>query len=759
METEGPSEQIIRFGVYEVDLRAGEVLKNGSRIKLQEKPFQVLALLLERPGEVITREQLRQRLWPDVNVDFEHSLSTAIKKLRDALDDSADTPRFIETRPGRGYRFIYPVETKEEVSPAQTRFRPLWLAGLATVVLLAAAASYFFLAAPALTESDYILLTDFVNTTGDPVFDGTLKQALAVKLGESPFLNVFPERKVQETLPLMNLSPDEPVTLAVARDICQREDIKAILTGAIASLGSQYVITLNAEDCLSGDSLAREQVEAAGKEKVLAAFDGATSSLRGKLGESLSSIQKLDTPLEQATTSSLEALRALTLGDVLRGKGKVRESIPFFKRAIELDPDFALAYARLGNQYSQSGQSELAREARTKAFELRGRVSEKERFYIEGQYFSFVTGEIEKSIEAYESWTHTYPRDWVPYNNLSGQYGAVGQLAKALQAAQEALRLHTDSWHPYASAAGALQQLNRFDEAKEVLERGLAHLGEWEYAHTRLYTIAFLRSDREAMQRHLAALKGTNAEPRSWSLQSQTAAFSGKLEEARKLNQRVVDDAQRRNLASFAAGFASAQAWLEAEFGNRQRASEQATIALDMARNGRTLLNAASALAGSGHPDRAETLLDELGQQFPTNTLFQAVTLPTWQAVLETQRGNPASAIELLQSAAPYERGSLAPIYYRGHAYLALGEGAEAAAEFQKILDRRGINPLSILHPLARLGLARAYTLAGDTTRSRKHYQVFLTLWKEADPDIPILQEAQAEYARLQESEASVPAN
>ena len=740
--------RVVRFGVFEVDLRAGELRRSGVKIKLQEQPFQILALLLERPGDVVTREEIQKKLWPaDTFVDFEHSLNAAVKRLREALGDSADNPRFVETLPRRGYRFIYPVEGRDRAS--HTWQVALALAALG--VLLAGAASFFyFQRAQALTESDYILLTDFVNTTGDPVFDGTLKQALAVKLEESPYLNIFPERRVEETLRLMERPPDEPVTQAIGREICGRQGIKGMVLGEISPLGSHYVITLNAVNCQTGDSLGRGQVEATNKEEVLGALGQATSSLRRTLGESLSSIQQLDTPLEQATTQSLEALKWFSLGDAQRTRGKQAESIPFYKRAIEMDSNFALAYARLGTVYGNLFETERGTEYQKKAFELRDRVSERERLYISASYYDSVTGEIEKANETYELWKQTYPRDALPYNNLAWNYGVMGQSEKALAEAQEALRLDPNKSFHYGNTALGFMSLNRVEEAKKILERARTQLGEDVVEHQWIfYQLAFLQGDRAAMRRHVELTAGKHAEPFMLAFEGATAAYAGKLKEARELFRRAVDLALRNKYKEGAATIASWAAGLEAALGNSQQARERASAAIAIADSREALESAAVALALAGATRQAQALVGELAERFPNDTLMNAVSLPNARAAIELQRGNPAKAIELLEAAAPYERRNLVTISLRGQAYLRAGEGTEAVAEFQKIMDMRGVWPNGLEHVLAHLSLARAYALTGETTKSRRAYEDFFELWKDADPDIPILQEAKAEYAKL----------
>ncbi|MCH7986712.1 MAG: tetratricopeptide repeat protein, partial [Acidobacteria bacterium] len=633
-------------------------------------------------------------------------------------------------------------------------------AGVATMLaavalLLAAAVFWQFRSAQALTESDFILLTDFVNTTGDSVFDGTLKQALAIKLEESPFLNIVPDQRVREALRLMDRSPDQRITGTVGQEICLRENIKAMMTGQIAPLGSRYVLTLSAVNCATGDSLAREQVEAESKEEVLSALGSAASRLRGKLGESLASIEALDTPLEQATTTSLEALKAFTLGAEQRAKGIEEESIPLFKRAIELDPNFAVAYARLGAVYGNMGEWENAIEYKKKAFQLKDRVSEPEKLYITAHYYGTVTGEIDKEVETYQLWKRTYPRDWTPPNNLAVLYGDTGEHDKRIEEARAALRLEPNYPFPYANLGFGYLDLNRFAEAKAVFEDAVAQGRDDTVIHIGLYILAFLEMNQEAMQRQVDWAKGKPGEAVMLSLQAGAAEYSGKLQEAGKLQQRSMQLARRLGRVENAARTAAFQALTEASLGNYQNARRQAEAALAIAPASNVQKIAALALAWAGDVARAQALADDLGQRFPTDTLLNARALPTIRAAIEIQRGNPARAVELLETASLYELGGgpgnlgRASIYIRGQAYLRLGKGDEAALEFQKILDHPGLAALGPLRPFAHLGLARAHALAGDTAGARRAYQDFLALWKDADPDIPILQEAKAEYAQL----------
>jgi DNA-binding winged helix-turn-helix (wHTH) protein/tetratricopeptide (TPR) repeat protein len=761
--------------MFSIDLDAGELRKQGHRIRLQEQPFQVLAMFLERPGEVVTREELHKGLWPaDTFVDFDHGLNIAINKLREALGDSAEEPRFIETLPRRGYRFIAKVDGAEpqEASSSPVLFARrgarLWISVLAT----AAAITVLFVAvrwihlrrAQALTERDSILLADFANTTGESAFDGTLKQALAVHLGQSPFLNIFPEERARQTLRYMGRSPDEPVTASVARQICERQGIKALLAGSISSLGSHYVVALEAVNCRTGDSLAREQIEVASKEEVLRGLGNSASRLREKLGESLSLIQKFDAPIEQATTSSLDALKTFTLGEEQRARGLDSKSIPFFKHSIELDPNFALAYARLGQIYMNLGEGDLGLEHAKKAFELRERVSGREKLYIASHYYDSVTGEIDKAIETYEIWTRTYPRDWLAHCNLAFAYDGVGEYERAVEAAQEALRLSPGSSFPHEILAQASMHLNRFGEAKAICERAIAEKHDSPYIHVVLYTIAFVDRDRAAMLRESEwAMGKPGSKGPMLHVQALGAAALGQLQRARELFDRAVEEAQRDGLKEYAASIAAREALTEAEFGNYRQARERATAALAMARGKSIDAPASLALVRSGDTHRAQALIDEIARRSPLDTEVNKVILPGVRAAVETKRSNPVKAIELLRPAAPYELGSNANAsyhqlasataftvaYLRGEAYLQARAGTGAVAEFQKIVDHRGVGPVSPHYALAHLGLARAYALTGDTAKSRQAYEDFLDLWKDADPSIPILQEAKTEYVKV----------
>ncbi|MCA1603121.1 MAG: hypothetical protein LC776_16295 [Acidobacteria bacterium] len=619
-----------------------------------------------------------------------------------------------------------------------------------TTLLVAAASMVFYYSSGAevLTEKDTILLADFVNTTGDAVFDGTLKQALAVQLEQSPFLNIFSDQRVREALRFMNRSPDDRVTKDVAREICERQGLKAYLSGSISNLGSHYVITLEAVNAQTGDTLARQQVEAESKEQVLSTLGKAATKLREKLGESLASIQKYDAPIEQATTSSPEALKAFSLGDEQQDRGKVLEAIPFYKHAIELDPNFALAYARLSTVYNNSGRRELSIEYAQKAFELRERVSERERLFISSYYYNYATREIDKAIESLELWKRTYPRDFLPRDNLARQYNRTAQFEKAIAEAREAIRLNPNSASAYANLGSAFESLDRFDEAKAIYEQARAQ--GLDVFQGSLYWIAFVRGDQGAMRQQIDQMNGRPEEYRVPHWQAGTAGFYGQLRKVREFSNRSVELAMRWNLKELASAYASGDALRYAIVGDCQQVKDDTAKALAIGRTDISLMHNGTALAFCGELGQAQALTDELLRRNPKDTLVNDIWVPVLRASMEIRRGNSAQAIQLLQSARRYEGSDFSwPAYLRGLAYLQQRAGTEATTEFQKILDHRGWDAGSPLYALAHLGLARAAVLTGDTAKARKAYQDFFALWRDADADIPILPEARREYDKL----------
>ncbi len=628
-----------------------------------------------------------------------------------------------------------------------------YFAAVAVVIVAAAVAAFFYRrSSRSLTEKDSILLTDFVNTTGDAVFDGTLKQALAVQLEQSPYLNVFPQERVRDTLRFMGRSPDERLTPDLARDVCQREGIKAVLNGAISTIGIQYVVDVNAVNCLTGDSLAREQVQADKKEQVLGAVGKAASNLRGKLGESLASVQKFDAPVEEATTSSLEALKAFSLGETERAKGSELGAIPFYRRAVEIDPNFAVAYARLGQCYGNSGQSGPAIENTKQAFERRERTSELEKLYISTHYYDIVTGETDKAMEAYQLWKRTYPRDSIPTNNLSSGYAANGKYDQALPEALETVRLAPNEALSYQNLGGDYLGLNRFAEAKAVREKQIAANLDNAGDHAELYVIAFVESDTAAMQRQAEWARGKPDEFDMLQVVAEAAASRGKLQKAREVYGQAADVARRGKFEEIVARIMALHAGDEALVGNAAQARDRAAAALAVSRNRPTLVLSATAFAHAGDVTNATALADELSRRFPLHTYINSVWVPSIRAQIEIDRGNPANAIELLRAPSPYEFGwasRVTPNYVRGLAYLKARQGLEAASEFQKVLDHPGICQTAPECSLSHLQLGRARAISGDKTGARTAYQDFFALWKDADPDVPILKEAKAEYAKL----------
>jgi serine/threonine protein kinase/tetratricopeptide (TPR) repeat protein len=624
----------------------------------------------------------------------------------------------------------------------------------AAVLVLLAAAGLFFRSrtSQALTSKDSILLADFVNTTGDSVFDGTLKQALAVQLEQSPYLNIVPDETVRKALQFMGKSGNERVSGSVAREICERQNIKAMLAGSITTIGSTYVVALDAVNCRTGDSLAREQITASSKEAVLPAVGKAASGLRGKLGESLASIQKFDAPVTEATTASLDALKSYAAAEEARNQGSEVEVIPLLQRATELDPNFALAYARMGAVYSNIGESDRSQDSFKKAFDLKERVSERERYYISGHHYGSL-GDIEKEKETLELATKAYPNDESFSANLALQHNLFyGNFEQALQLANQAIRSAPGSPFGYIHAAFAHVALNRLEEAQSVLQRAVEMKADNLFIHNELFDVAYLKNEIAGMQQQLQWASGKPAEFLLLNSAASAAASHGQLRKARELLQRSVEKTRGMNLKGASANTLAQWAIIEAELGNAAEAKRLAASSSATAQGRDNLTTVAIALALAGDAKGAQQTIDGLNRRYPADTLLNRVSGPVVSAILSTNRGTPAAAIESLRTATPYEFGGaigMFPIYVRGLAYLRAKQGAEAAAEFQKFVDHPGIAPEFQEHSLANLGLARAAALTGEQAKARKAYQDFFALWKDADPDISVLKEAKAEYAKL----------
>jgi DNA-binding winged helix-turn-helix (wHTH) protein/tetratricopeptide (TPR) repeat protein len=802
MGTTGFKHAAVRtFGPFAFHPDSGELARNGSRVRLQPQPALVLVLLTDRPGELISREEIYRAVWgEDTHVDFEQSLNYCVRQIRSALRDDADHPTYLETVPKRGYRFLCPVAIEAstgngsnaasiEASPSEpsdevlaiereigtTHWKSARAAFLLCGVLVVMAVSAILwrnhrLKAASLRASDTVVLADFANSTGDAVFDDALKTALNVSLRQSPFLKVMPDSQVAATLQLMTRPADTRLTPEVARELCQRAGSKAYIAGAIGSLGTEYVLGLKAVNCQNGDALAQEQSTASSKENVLNALGEAASGLRRELGESLATVQKFDVPLEQATTSSLEALKAYSLGiKAFSGQGPAA-SVPFHQRAIQLDPSFALGYWALGDDYGSLGEVERAGEYFTKAFRLREHGSEREKLAITATYYLISTGELDKAGETYQKEVESYRQEPEGYGHLGVVLSEQGQYQMAADASRQALHLAPADlgWHGnLVNYALALQQ---FDEARRLVQKAQARKLDGFILHNALYALAFLGADSAAMAEEERWFAGKPEENFGLALASDTEAYAGRLGKAWEMTRRAVDSALRADSKENGAIWLAIAAQREAAYGNAREARETASRALKLAPTSEGAESeAALAFALARDAGRAESLAQELAKRSPLDTQVQSLWLPTIRAQLALDRNDPAAALNVPEAAAPIGLGQiqftvniscLYPAYVRGEAYLAAGQGSAAAAEFQKILDHSGIVWNCWTGALANLGVARANALQARTShgadadaaraRALAAYKDFLTLWKDGDSSIPILKQAKAEYAKLQ---------
>lgn len=787
-------QQSVRFGPYEADFRHGELRKFGTRLKIQGRPLAVLALLVKRPGETVLREELRAALWPnDVFVDFDKNLTTAVNKLRQTLCDTAESPQYIETVPRVGYRFVAPVEViaKEpiaEPSPARTEAAPQlqpppipqrrsktpWLVAAAVVILAAILAVVLIRghhSVSALTEKDSIIVADFSNGTGDPVFEDTLKTGLTIALDQSPFLNVLPEGRVAKTLKLMTKPANTKLTADVAREVCLRTGSKAYVAGSITSLGTDYVLALKAVDCKTGETLGQQQLTAERKEKVLNALGKAAANLRSQLGESLATVQRFDAPLAEVTTPSLEALQAYTQAGKAGREQGAEAAVVYYQRAIELDPNFARAYAAIGNAYESLSEMGRAAEYYTKAFELRDHASEREKLVIAGRYYQNVTGELDKAARTYQQVLQSYPRDVVVVD-LANIYAAEGKYDEAVDVLHQSQKLVPERVAVYSNLTNDFLALQRFDEARQLIQQAQARKWENLTFHNALYALAFLKADAAGMAQQQQWFAGKpDVAHFGLSLASDTEAYAGHLSKARALTTQAVNSAIQADSKENAAIWWENAALREAAFGNLEEAKRDAAEGLKLAPDRQDVqVAAALAYAMAGDTTRTQPLAEGLNQQYPLDTQMQSLWLPAIQAQLALNQKDPSAAIDALQKASPPieygQIGFLANLsclpwtHIRGQAYLASGNATAAAAEFQKIIDHNGMVWNCWSAPLARLGLARANALQAtqlrgadaDAARVRAlaAYKDFLALWKDADPDIPLYKEAKTEYAKLQ---------
>jgi eukaryotic-like serine/threonine-protein kinase len=792
---------ILKFGDgFELDRIAYELRRAGRPQRLERIPMEILLLFVDRRGQLVTREEISERVWgKGVFLDTDNGINAAISKLRQVLRDDPENPASIQTVKGKGYRFIAPVTEvgiadlptaageSESVPARQTeppreeaetagsalittsspvsrvsKPRVLLLAG---AVVLGGLGLVFFLRSPrepVLTEKDTVVLADFANTSGDPVFDGTLRQGLAVELEQSPFLSLIPDNRIQQTMRLMGQPADARLTPSIAMELCERIASAAVIDGSISTLGSQYVLGLRAKDCRTGRIFFDQQLQVARKEDLLHALSGMANEFRSRAGESLSTVNEHDKPLEEASTPSLEALRAFSIAINVQTASGSASAIPFLKRAIELDPNFALAYAYLGRLYGDIGELDLSAENTAKAYELRDHASDSERFFIVAHYQIAVTGNLEQAAQTCETWAATYPRDKAPHGFRGGLiYPVLGNYKQALEQSKEAVQLDADFPIGYGMLSANYIYLDNIKNAENSLQSASARgVGSPDFTILR-YDLAFLKRDPAEMERQ-AALAEKIPGVGDWSLARQASvfAFSGHLDEARKMSRRAVGLAEEAEQRERAAQFQSAVAVREAFFGESESARQSATAALRISKGRDVQYGAALAFALAGDTSRAMAMTNDLEKRLPEDTAVRFSYVPTLRAALALCRDDPAKAIEDLQVTTPLELGSppssylglfgaLYPVYFRGSALLAARQGKQAAEEFQKILDHRGVVLSDPIGALARLQLGRAYALSGDKEKARAAYDDFLTLWKHADPDIPILERARAEDAKL----------
>jgi len=766
--------ELYEFGPFRADAVKQTLFRDGEPVPLTPKAFQLLLVLVRRSNETVTKDELMKAVWPDTFVE-ETNLSRNIFDLRKALGETEQN-RYIITAPGRGYRFAEAVRLVSEpqltivtashakVQVQVSESRPwVWVVGAAIVLAIAGGAIRFLMPRRAvLTERDTVVLDDFVNSTTDSVFDGTLRQGLAVQLEQSPFLNLVPGQRIRSTLAMMGMPADVRLADETAREVCQRTGAAATIEGSIAPMGSAYVLGLRARNCRTGDVLDDEQQQVARKEDVLGALSEIASKFRTRVGESLKTVQQYSKPLAEASTSSLDALKAYSMGWQVHALHGASASLPFFQHATELDPQFAMAHASLGRMYADLDQTGLAAASITRAWQLRDHASDNERFFIAASYETLVTGNMEAARQTCEAWARAYPREARPHTMLAGMVlKSSGHYDDALQEARKAVTLDPDFFVSYYSIGVLNTYLGRLDEGEKTLQAAAARGLDADEFIMLAYDIDFLKSDFAAMDRDAARAR---ARPggENWmsAREAAVAAYSGHLHDARVISQRAIAQARQAGQQERAALWSAGAANREALFGNRRDALQWAQSALELSKNREVEYGAALAYAIVGDSSHAKILADDLEKRFPEDSSVRFNYLPTIRAWLAINQAQPELAIELLGVATPHELGmppsavsglfgALNPVYARGSAYLAAKKPAEAAAEFDKILSNRGIVVNDPIGALARLQIARAYALMGDRAKAKSSYDDFLALWKDADRDISLIRQAEEEYTVL----------
>jgi DNA-binding winged helix-turn-helix (wHTH) protein/tetratricopeptide (TPR) repeat protein len=770
-----PGKELYEFDVFRVDAEREMLLRAGDPVPLPPKAFQILLVLVRNSQEVVTKDNLMKEVWPDTFVE-EANLSRNIFLLRKALGESPQDHRYILTIPGRGYRLaervrlvpdreasiVAATRSKIQLEVKETRNRNWWLGVAALLLLIVGAIGVWFYGGrkPRLTDKDTIVLSEFTNSTGDPVFDETLRRGLAVQLEQSPYLALISDERMHQTLAFMGQPENAPVKREAARAVCERTASAAFLEGSINSLGTAYVLGLRATSCRTGEVLAEEQGQAARKEDVLGVLGKMASSFRQHLGESLSSVTKYSMPLPDATTPSLDALRAYSLGlKSTFGAAGPAEGIPFFKRAIELDRNFATAYAMIGRIYAELGEANLSAEYTTKAFRLKERTSEPERYFIMMNYEMQVTGNLEKARQAGELWVNAYPRDAHPRSLLSFIYQSLGRADKSIEAGRAAVELDPDTVPGYANLAWAYVLAEQPQRAEEIVSHAASRGLEFPDLYILLYDIAFLKNDEKGMLRAVDMANGKpGAEHWMTAREACVLSYRGRLKEARTLTRRAALLAQKANQSDRAALYLAGLATREALFGNAKEATDAADLAMRISKNRDVLYGAAFAYAWTGAETKATAIIDVLEKRFPEDTFVSDTYVPTVRAILARNHHDVVKADELLRTPAQYELsvpgtwfgffGVMYPTYVCGMAYLDAHQADKALIEFKKIIEHRGLVASDPVGALARLQLVRALLMQGRTKEAKDEYRNVLASWNSADSEAPIIRQAKLESMR-----------